>query len=184
MPKQPTLLPDFLNSPATIQLDDALRNSLNLPVEQVGDLARYDRCPTVFLRHMFQFFGALPLWEDPALIGETELRTLYKDAFWYRRNAGLTAALNRFGRVFGTFHYITWRTTPNGRRIGATLYIVPSTAQARTRFSQQSWRTYWERAYRYLFPTRITLDNVIFGHPSTGTMYLYGETYDINFWEF
>lgn len=136
----------------------------------IGDLYDTAKCPVHMLETMYHQFGARPLYwsRNP----ETTARRIYDNFYLdtpgfsaeYKDgilpNKGGDRSLDLFSTAVGTSYYLTFRTNADGEELGVTLHVLPLNREFYD--TTQGGREYLERAYRFLLPASLVIDDVVF----------------------
>lgn len=167
MPSE-SLLPPLPTTAEMAAIEPLMKLELDTGI--IGDLYNPAQCAAHLLEAMYAQFGASPLWWDANT--DAVKRGLYS-AFYLPTqsdtpdgilpNKGGERALALFSDRLGLAYHYTWRrSATDGRKLGLTLYLTPLGVNREYYEQTNGGQAYLERAYAFLLPARVTIDDIIF----------------------
>ena len=185
MPSQ-SLLPPIPTTAEMAAIEPLMKLELDTGI--IGDLYNPAACPAHLLEAMYAQFGALPLyWAENA---DEVTRSVYAGFYLSTPgiidgilpNKGGERALALFSDRLGLAYHYTWRrSSTDGRKVGLTFYLTPLGVSREYYEQTPGGQAYLERAYAFLLPARVIIDDIIFTEQFDAQM---GLTAHIRNWGF
>ena len=165
-----SLLPEIVVTQEEYDLEPSLK--LNLDMTIIGKLYNPDECAASLLEAMYWQFRAAPLYwgRNPEVLTRRVYSQFHLDSPGFTDeypdgilpNKGGERALTLFSQATQTSYHYEFRKTSTGRKAGITLYIINPTAAAIDYANTPGGQAYLRDAYKFLLPSGIVIDNIIF----------------------
>lgn len=130
----------------------------------LGWLFNAKQCPDRMLEAMLWFFEVSPFyWEgNPESITRSIYDSLYMENCGLLYHLGGECAMLTFANVTQTSYHYSWRRNAAGKKLGITLYIANPSESAIDYANTPGGQDWLRRAYAFMIPGRITIDDIIF----------------------